>query len=243
MTQFNLLPDVKLQYIKANRTKRTVSAVAVIAIVVSLFVFIALFVTVNFVQPRHVDNLNKDIASKTQQLQSEAEINKVLTVQNQLGSLSGLHEAKPEASRILEYAAQLTPSSANITDLKVDFEANTMTISGDADSLITVNKFTDTLKFTTFAANDIVEGEKVVIPDKSEAKDENKAFSQVVLSSFSVQQESKATFTIDFIFDPVIFANTKAVTLAIPEIISTRSNTEKPTDLFQQPTTTGQGAQ
>lgn len=229
MVQFNLLPAVKIEYLKAVRTKRLVTSGAVIAIAVSLSIVALLFINVNFVQKKHIDNLTADIDSKVEELEAIQDIDKVLTVQNQLSVLTGLHEQKPATERVLPYLSKITPQSAKISQSSIDFVENTMSISGTADSLVTVNKFVDTIKFTKYQVQD--NGQQ------------GTAFSEVVLASFSVNS-SEVTYQIDFKFDPVIFENTKVVELIVPNIVSTRSQTEKPTDLFQaQPEVTNGAGQ
>lgn len=228
MVQFNLLPSVKLEYIKAVRTKRMVSTVAFIASAVALAILVLLFVNVNFVQKQHINNLTNDIDEKTAELEAIPDIDKVLTVQNQLTTLTALHEDKPATERVLPFISKVTPQAASIAQSDIDFTENTMSLSGKADSLVTVNKFVDTLKFTKYKVNN--EG------------NEKEAFSEVVMSSFSVNNDG-ATFQIDFKFDPEIFNNTVQVELVVPNIISTRSQTEKPTDLFQAQPQTNQPTQ
>lgn len=217
--QFNLLPDVKLEYIKARRMKRMVMGVSVIVAGITLAIFIGLFLLVNVVQKSHIANLNSDIEQKSSELQSKPDIDKIITIQNQLNSLTALHENKPQASRTIKYLTLLTPSEATVSQVTVSFEEDTMTIDGDANKLETVNKFADTLKFTTYK----VEG--------SDTEPQN-AFSEVVLESFGVTEEG-ATYQLSMKFNPEIFDNTKKVELIVPDIISTRSQTEKPEDLFQ----------
>ncbi len=218
MVQFNLLPSVKLEYIKAVRMKRLVTSVAVIASALTLTILLLLFINVNVVQKRHISNLTNDINNKVKQLEGIEDIDKVLTVQNQLTTLTGLHEKKPAAERVLPFLSKVTPQQASIAQANVDFTANTMLINGTTDSLATVNKFVDTLKFTKYTS--------------SQQTTEKPAFSEVVLSSFSVTNKD-ATYQINFKFDPQIFDNTQTVELVVPNIISTRSQTEKPSDLFQ----------
>ncbi len=219
MVQFNLLPDIKLEYIKARRMKRLVVGASLIITGLALAIFILLFLGVNVVQKRHLSNLDKDIASNIAALEAVPDINKVLTIQNQLNSLTALHIQKPASSRFIQYLTQTTPKNASITQADVDFTLGTITMSGTADSLKTVNKFADTLKFTTFTT------------DQNETA--QPAFSQVVLTGFGVGDKA-ATYQFSFKFNPEIFDNTKKVKLAVPDITSTRSETEKPSDLFQK---------
>ncbi len=220
MIQFNLLPDVKLEYIKTRRTKRMVILASIIASAISVAVFIIMFTYVNVVQQRHLSNLDNDIQSNIAALEAIPDIDKVLTIQSQLGSLTMLHEAKPASDRILPYLGQVTPAQASVGQVSVDFEDSSMIITGGANTLATVNKFVDTLKFTEFN-------------DKDEPQETANAFSEVVLSSFGVGDDG-ASYQISLKFDPMIFDNTKDIELIVPNIVSTRSETERPADLFQE---------
>ncbi len=221
MIQFNLLPDVKVEYIKARRSKRMVLLVSAGVTALSLVVFAGLFLVVNVFQVKHIKDLNKDIKTYTSSLHDVPNLDKILTVQNQLTSLTSLHDAKPATSRLLGYLSQVTPAKATISSVKVDFTNNSIGLSGNADSLSTVNAYVDTLKFTSYT-----------VAGSGETK---KAFSDVVLSSFS-SSDKGASYQITATFDPMIFNGTKQVTLVVPKITSTRSETEKPTDLINQPT-------
>lgn len=225
MIQFNLLPDVKLEFIKARRTQRLVILIAGLLGGVALFVFIVLFLVVNVWQRQHLHDLNKDIARDTKTLQAIPDLDKVLTVQNQLNSLTGLHEKDPATARLFTYLGQLTPAQATVSSVTADFTLNTLTISGSADALSTVNQFVDTLKFTTYTTNENTNAQK--------------AFSDVVLTNFA-KTDKGVTYEIALKFNPEIFNNTLQVQLSVPKIISTRSETQKPTDLFQQSSGSGQ---
>lgn len=219
MIQFNLLPDIKLEYIKTRRSKRMVLLISTAVAGLCLVIFVGMFIFVNVLQRKHLSDLNKDIKANISTLQKTPDLGKILTVQNQLKSLTGLHQQKPAALRALDYLGQLTPAKATISDVKVDFTAKTISLTGDADALSTVNQFVDTLKFTTYTSD-----------ANSQA---TKAFSNVVLTSFS-KGEKSSTYQIDFSFDSAIFDNTQKVQLTVPKIISTRSEVDKPADLFQK---------
>lgn len=224
MIQFNLLPDIKLQYIKTTRMKRFAIMTSMMVAGATFAIFFLLFVVVSLVQTKQMSNLEKDIKEKSSELESFTDLNKVLTVQNQLRSLPDLHKKKPVSSRIIAYIQQVTPARASIADLKVNFVDNTITISGAANSLSTVNKFADTLKFTTFKAGD----------------SEGKAFTAVVLTSFGRDEET-ASYDISVTFDPKIFDSANTVNLIVPKIITTRSETEKPSDKLFEPLSNTQG--
>lgn len=213
MIQFNLLPDVKQAYIKAKRRKHLIVTSCSSVIGVCLLILALLFGYVNFGQKQHLNALSKDINAQVKNLQDTQDLDKILTVQNQLSVLSSLHDDKPVASRLFTYLTQTTPSEISISKLDVDFQAHTMKVSGSSSTLNNVNQFADTLKFTDYTKGD------------DEAK--QKAFSDVVLSSFG-RTETAANFAIDLTFDPLIFDSSEEVKLVVPSTVTTRSEIEKP---------------
>lgn len=221
MIQFNLLPDVKLEYVKAQRTKHTVISAAVISAASAFAVFLLLFLIVHVVQKVSLNNLNDDIKEYSAELSGTPDLPKILTIQNQLSALPNLHSAKPSASRAFTYIQQVTPTEVVINDLTIDYDNSTVSISGEAPSLDKVNTYVDTLKFTTYDADEAT-GER--------------AFSDVVLTQFT-KSPTGSTYTIGANFNPVIFDNTTEVELTIPSAVSTRSVIQQPLDIFKKPET------
>jgi Tfp pilus assembly protein PilN len=220
MTQLNLLPDVKLAYLRTTRNKRLVMGASLLVIAASVTVLLLLGSVVYVFQKKNISDLNHDITSYNKTLKDTKDLDKVLTVQSQLSALTTLHESKPVASRLFSYLQQVTPSAASISQLDTDFDASTMTITGSADSLDVANTYIDTLKFTTYQMAGATDSTST------------KAFSNVVMSQFSRDSEG-AKYTITLSYDPNIFNVANDIKLTIPKIISTRSSTDKPTDLFQ----------
>src|SRR5438270_5715427 len=110
MIQMNLLPDVKLEYIKAQRMRRLVLVVSVLVTIVSVGLLV-LTLMFNVYQKHRSDNLSKNIAVESKELQDKPQIDRILTVQNQLESLTSLHSQKYAASRIFDYLNSVTPSN------------------------------------------------------------------------------------------------------------------------------------
>jgi len=229
MIQLNLLPDVKLEFIRAQRTSRMIISVALL-VTAGAVTILVLLLSFGGLQKKHLSDLNKDITTKSSQLKNQPQIDRILTIQNQLASLNTLHDQKPAASRLFNYLNQVTPTQETISSFTVDFNAKTVSISGNADALSSVNKFVDTLKFTNYK----VKGDSTVTP----------AFSNVVLASFGLTSPGPstggandlppATFTITLAYDPAIFDITKSVKLTIPAKVTTRSEIDQPTALFKE---------
>lgn len=220
MVQFNLLPDVKVQYLKVKRQQHAVALIATVASVIALVIFAISFSVVYGVQKKNISNLQKSISSDTSQLEGTKDLTKILTVQNQLQTLPNLDNSKVVSSRLFAYLTQVTPANASIATLDADFTANTIEVTGSAPDLETVNEFVDTLKYTQYTDS------------TSSSKQAKNAFSAVVLSSFSRDSQG-ATYTIGLSFDPTIFQEGHTITLTVPPIIPTRSQVNNPGNLFQ----------
>ena len=74
--------------------------------------------------------------------------------------------------RLFTYLTQLTPNTATISQLSLSFSADSISLTGQADSLATVDQFVDTLKFTTYSLGSSTQT--------------SPAFSNVVLTSFGI---------------------------------------------------------
>jgi Tfp pilus assembly protein PilN len=190
--QFNLLPDLKLEYNKTQRLRKTVNSAAILICLISLGLFILLLLSVAVVQKKQMSDAGKELDSVSKKLNSIPELNTIVTVQNQLQALSGLHQSKHITSRVFVFLPQLTPSGVSINKLNLDLGQQTLVIGGQADSQKTVNAFVDTLKATTFKVND----------QDTTAK----AFPSVLESGFTINQ-TNVNYTINMTFDPKLFAN------------------------------------
>jgi len=202
MLQFNLLPDVKLEYVKTQRTKHLLTLLSFAASAAGLALLVLSATTVYVVQKKSLHDLNSDINKYSNQLKAVPDLNKILTVQNQLSTLTSLHDQKPVTSRLFGYISQVTPAQANLSKLTIDYTANTLIIGGKAPSLDVVSTYTDTLKATKYSKGQGDDGK-------------THAFSNVVLATFG-RDDTGATFTINLSFDPAIFNSQNTVTLTVP---------------------------
>jgi Tfp pilus assembly protein PilN len=211
--QFNLLPDVKLEFDRVKRTQRRVILLSSLVTAVLLGIFILSFVSVNVLQKKLMNDANNDMNNYSQQLNKIPDLSKILTIQNQLQSLPALHQQKHVTSRTFTYLIQLTPTNVHISRLTLDTPSNTLTFNGNADTVEAVNTFVDTLKFTKYSV------------DNSDKKD---AFSSVILDSVSRDQKT-ASYTISAIYDPALYDASQNAVLSVPQQLTTRSITDAPT--------------
>lgn len=210
MVQFNLLPDVKLEFVKTQRTKRLLTLVSLFASVGALAILFLSFVSVDVIQKKSLSDLNDDVSKYSNQLKSVSDLDKILTVQNQLGTLTSLHDKKPVTSRLFGFISQVTPAQASLNSLSIDFTTNQLTVGGSAPSLDVISTYTDTLKATQYKI--------------AGSSSTTHAFSNVVLSSFS-RTDKGATFTITLSFDPLIFNTNNDVSFVVPQSANASQST------------------
>ena len=200
MIQFNLLPDVKLEYIKTERTKRTVIGFSVLASAIALALLVFLVLTVDVAQRAYISGLSNEIRKKSSDLRSTPNLSKMLTVQNQLKALDEKHKEKLATSRTFDFFNQITPTNVAISQMTLDTVAKTIVVTGSAPTNEAVNAFVDAMKYTTYKTS-----------DGSASGDH--AFSEVVLTLS--RSDQNATFTINANVDTAVFDNTKDVTLTV----------------------------
>jgi hypothetical protein len=218
MVEFNLLPDVKMEYLRTKRLEHLVVTTSFIVGAATLAIFVLLFLFVDVAQKLTLNDLTNQINNSSAQLTSNSNLNKVLTVQNQLETLPKLEDQAPKTSRLFGFITQLTPVNTTISTLNLNLTTHAMVITGGADSLATVNTYVDTIKHATY--NDTVSKTKNA-----------QAFTNVVLSSFSYSSTGTppAQYTINCSFSPTLFKSSANVTLVVPSETATLSILNQPT--------------
>lgn len=189
--QFNLLPDVKLRYIKGQKIRNRVVSVAVLVSGALLAIFILMLAITYGIQKKQLSDASKQITNSTKDLEAIPSLNQALTVHNQLGTLVDLHDSKHVSSLLFIYLSQVTPTNASLSNLDIDFAANQLTINGTADSQAAVNAFADNLKFAKYSVG---------------SSSPQTAFLSVLESSFSINP-SNVSYTLSVEFDPNLFTN------------------------------------
>lgn len=209
MIQINLLPDVKLKFLKTQRNKKLIFTIAAItsAGFIALVVLLALHVYVN--QAFHRSRLQSDIDSKISEYTSIENLDTILTVREQLIELPFLHSSKPAATRIPDFLAKLVPSDIKIGELSVDYINSEIRLSGRGENTKAVNRFADILKNATFTSGD--------------GTTPNGVFTDVEFD-IGVQGDDDLSFDAQMSFDSTIFnISNDSIEISVPNITSTQS--------------------
>ena len=227
MITLNLLPDIKLEYLKTRRTQARVvsTAILVTAAVIGLVVLVAIWVY--GVQAVQKSYLTGEIEKNGKELKQLPEIDKYLTLQNQLGKLTALHEGKNDFSRLLTYLPALNPAPPNnVTFTSVEAGTtelgNALSFRGETSNYTALNTFRDTLINATL---------------KHEGTSE-KLFDSVVVSSSSLELGATGgvlvVFSIDTTYNPNAFlSSVKDPVVSVPQITTTPSTQAAP-NAFRQ---------
>jgi len=222
MIQFNLLPDVKKEYIRTKRIKHLILTVSGIVSVSVVVVLIMLFSFVQFAQKSNINDLTKDINSEIVKVTSIEGLNEILTIQNQLEELPAVNQGRPEISRIFDYLKIVTPQGVFISSVDLNVANSTIEITGSAETLALINTYADTLKFATYKTVDVGDEDNETLVDNGD-----RTFSNVITDLS--RNSDGASYTIALQYDPVIFDNTKIVTMVVPkDTVTTRSVTGQP---------------
>lgn len=229
MIGLNLLPDVKKEFIKAQRTRNTVISLSILtmAAVGGATVVLALFVYV--AQNAMITLKNNEITSRQSKLTSQPEVGKYLTIQHQLDALKYLHDADHKIlySRLLDYLPQLNPAppySVSIGSIKIAQKETSLDIQGNSADFKGMETFKNTLENATISYKD------------GDSSKEFKLFSNVTIKSATLSTENtKVYVSFEFIvtyakeaFSP----NTTEVKLNVPKLTISDSKTNAPSEIF-----------
>lgn len=225
MIQLNLLPDLKKEFIKAQKTKGLVITVAVLTTVGAIGLSILLFLYVTFGQQLQISLATDSIAKKSKELADVQDIDQYLTVQNQLASLDALHAEKGVYSRLFSFLSILNPSppnNINLHNAQLVTSEKTILFVGTTGSFEALNVFADTLKNAQASYKARGEGDPV----------KEAIFTQVFIQDSGlarVNNNTVVSFTVKAIYsDPVFDARNTDVVAEVPNITTTQSVTGAP---------------
>jgi len=239
MIRLNLLPDIKRDFLKAKRDQARVVSFSILAVFVAAGVTVALAVWVYAIQQGWSNLLTQNIKDNVAEVQKITDIDKYVTVQNQLANLSNLHDGKNDFSRLMTILPILNPKSPNnikLSSINLEDEQHTITMEGQTAD------FTGLVTF-----RDILENAQVEYrASASEAKTvKDKLFSDVKIIDQGMSKTTSGSSVVGFkivvTYNLAAFKNSsKDVTVTVPKLDTTPSKQGSP-DLFTSDKTTSEG--
>lgn len=113
MIEINLIPNVKLEYLKANKQRRMVISISIITAIASVAIVVLLGFYAFGVQSIAGVLADNSIKSENEKLMNVEDLSKTLTIQKQLDGLSSQHDAKTVSSRLLDIISTTVPTGKN----------------------------------------------------------------------------------------------------------------------------------
>ena len=229
MIELNLLPDVKKEFIRAQRTRNTVISIAIITTIAAGVITAILATTVYIGQAVAIKVQTDDIKKKANELKSKPEIDKYLTIQNQLKNLDQLHNGKYAYSRAFNYLQKVNPAQPNNVALsKVTFtkEGNILVLEG------TSRNFEALAVYKTTLENASLKYKTPGVEDETTVK----LFDTVSLTEASLSNidgKPLTSFKILVTYPEVAFSySTSSVDVTVPNVVTSDGDRNTPKELF-----------
>lgn len=239
MIELNLLPDVKREFVKAQRLRKQIIALMILISIIAAGLVVAIALYVYGAQFAFGAVLDNNIENKSNELSEVEDIDSYLTIQNQMAALPELHDSKQVYSRLFDYLPVLNPAAPNeirISRLNVDEETNSVTIVGNARDYKAVTVFENTLQnaqlsFKEYGTDDSFTESLV---------------SNVTTSEVSLGEDSSGnrvvTFTATLEMNEAAFdRNSTDVRVTVPERNTTQSAQGVPQQVFGGSTENNEG--
>ena len=235
MIEINLIPDVKQEFIHAQRLRAKVISGSILGMLAAVALIVILGALLGAEAVRNVV-ADSSITSEYKKMQANADLKDVVTIQNQLANIPSLDQNKTMSSRLFDALSAINPQAPNsvkMTNVVLDPTAKTISIEGTAANSYTA---TDALKKTILNAT--------ISYTKASATSTTPLTSDVTLGETSYGEDSTGNkvlrFKMTFTYPDQLFSNQVTnVSVVTPTgtIDVTDSKTRVPDSLFTSPAT------
>ena len=242
MIQINLVPDIKQEFLRARKVRNlAISLSTLIGVAsVALVVVLSIVLGIQYGLERYVDGqIDKSYAELTQ----NEDLSDIVTIQNQLGTISGQHDNKSMDSRLFAVLSAINPSApddSQFTSVKLIPDEATLEIegmtSGGYPATVALKK---TIENTSISYTDLAFDEAQTAPlATSVAIDE---------SNYAEDSDGRRVvrYKISIAYNDILFGNTaKKLQIVAPtkNIDVTDSRLRVPDSLFAAPVAQPEGS-
>ncbi len=203
MIEINLIPDVKQELLKAQRSRALVVSGSIVVSIVAIGVVIALVVYVFAVQSVRSSIADDIIKEKGDELAQVEDLSKILTIQNQLSIIPELNANKSVSSRLFDVLAAVIPPAPNsvaLSQATVDVESSTIGLEGQTRAYDSMEVFKKTL------------GSAIIVYTVDGTEKQVNLASNISTTNISYGEDASGTkvvrFTISFVYSKDLFAST-----------------------------------
>lgn len=147
MIEINLIPDVKQELLKAQRTRAMVISGSILTCIIAggVVVLLVLYLGVQGVRGAIVDQA---VVDKNEELSQVEDLSKMLTIQNQLARINELNAEKKLDSRLFDVLNAIVPPAPNdvqISRFSSNDEESTITLEGQTRAYDSMEVFKKTI--------------------------------------------------------------------------------------------------
>lgn len=230
MIEINLIPDVKREYLRAERMRNLVVSVSIIAGLAALGIVLLVGLLL-LGQVAREKIAQGQIDSEYKKLSEVKDLSDLVTIQNQLSKISSINSSRSVDSRLFDVLSAVNPKAPNdvkYTSVKLDPSTNTLSVEGTATGgYSAVETLKKTITNATFrTTSDGATSDQPLVSDI-----------QIGSTSFGVDSSGQrvVTFTLTMTYAQGLFDNTvKDARVVVPtgSINVTDSRTRVPDSLF-----------
>lgn len=202
MIEINLVPDVKQELLRAQRVRTTVISIAILAaigfaaavVLLSLYVFGG-----QTIRSTLVDN---SIRSESEKLKEVEDLDKALSLQNQLNTITSIREKTTIDSRLFDILATVIPKSTAVSDISLDAEEKTITIQGETGGYNDLDALKKTILATKFEylEEDDLNRKLHTVPLAEKIEDGDRSYGQ------DADGKRVLRFSISFVYSEELFS-------------------------------------
>jgi Tfp pilus assembly protein PilN len=171
MIEINLIPDVKQELLRAQKTRAAVISGAILASIIAATVVVGLVLYVFGVQSVRGVILDSQIKDGSEELSKVEDLSKILTIQNQLTRISQLNDQKKIDSRIFDVLSAVIPPAPNavqVSQITISADESTIRLEGQTRGYDSMEVFKKTLDAAIISYTDGETNEAVTIDLASE---------------------------------------------------------------------------
>jgi len=174
MIEINLIPDVKQELLKAQRTRATVISASILTCIIAGGVVAALALYVFGVQFARGVISDGLIDTGYSKLSKVEDLPKMLTIQNQLGRINELNYTKQIDSRVFDVLSAVIPPAPNqvqVSRLSLNTDESTLTLEGQTRAYDSMEVFKKTIDSSVMVYNENGEEKQVKIASEISTSD------------------------------------------------------------------------
>ncbi len=248
MLQLNLLPDVKKEYLHAQRQRNFVISVCIFASIIAGGAVLILggILGAQAIQKGIISKSIDDSESEIKKMKTDKQLDEYLTVQNQLSKIESLKDDQLSYSRLLDYLVNLNPAAPNNVSLdSVEvIDASGSATDGGASSGGVKVELSGTIKdYSSLSVFETTLAMSTISYSKGDGEDvlTELLFNSTRTESSSLGNDGKVSFKVAVEFNKAAFArNSKDIKISVPNETTSDSDRNSPKDIFIESTTSSE---